>query len=194
MVKSQKVNLKIHIPFEPFNITQTWGEHNTAYEQFGFTRHNGLDCRPTPGIAKFPIYCPVEGFKVHLTRYTPNGGGNECYLISKDKLQIGDKECHAMLAFFHGEKIFVKAGDDVSLGELFMVGDNTGFSTGPHLHLGLYRVDYNGAQVTYLDTNVDANRSHDPIPYLDWTSAQDLAEFGPFVKSIIRYAQWWSTK
>jgi murein DD-endopeptidase MepM/ murein hydrolase activator NlpD len=42
-----------------------------------------------------------------------------------------------------------------------MIGDNTGFSTGPHTHLGLYRLDDNKNK---LDQN-EATGSYNPAGF-----------------------------
>lgn len=187
------MELKIYQPFEPVLITQGWGVPNPAYQQFGFSRHNGIDMVGRVDLPKFPLYCPVKGFFVWQVRNSPDGGGNEFYLISKEDLVIGDKVCRAMLVFMHNEKVLVQAGYEPALGELISVGDSTGFSTGPHLHMGLYRVSYNGSQVFKLDTN-DANNSYDPAPFMVKESAQDNAEEGRFFTSLLRYVQWYVSK
>lgn len=187
------MDLKIHKPFKYLNVAQKWNNPNPIYGQFGFTHHNGTDL--TSGYANqngvyapktWPVYCPVEDFTVQLIRYMPNGGGNEMWLLSNQKLQIGDKLCYAYLVMAHAEKIFSKVGDTPNIGDLLMVADTTGFSTGPHVHLGLYRVEWDGIRMTYLDQN-DANGSHDPAPYFTNDYAVDLGTTATFGTSILRY-------
>lgn len=192
--------LKLYRPFKHFIVNQAWGNPNPAYNQFGFTRHNGLDCSSaysdqyTNYAPKtWPVYCPVEGFTVQLVRYMPNGGGHEIWMMSDKPLQLGDKLCHAYLVMCHAEKIFLKPGNKPVLGELMMIADNTGFSTGPHTHIGLYRVNWDGKKITYLDQN-DANGSHDPALYLSSEYAVDKATLVTLVKSNMRYYQYQLTK
>jgi murein DD-endopeptidase MepM/ murein hydrolase activator NlpD len=52
-----------------------------------------------------------------------------------------DQECYARIWFCHAKKVLVKKGYEPALGELLMIANNTGFSTGPHTHMGLYRLD-----------------------------------------------------
>jgi hypothetical protein len=189
--------LKIYWPFKPYFIRQRWGARNEiAYDQFGFTAHNGIDASVAydgPDRSYHPktwmVFCPVENFRVLLVRYMPGGGGHEVWLISKDKLKVGDRECHAYLVLCHGEKILVQPGYEPKLGELIMIADNTGFSTGPHTHMGLYRVDWDGKLMTYLDQN-EANGSYDPEPFFTKHYAVDVADVGALVTSGLRYCKY----
>ena len=188
--------LEIHYPFKPFEITQVWGNPNTAYEQFGFELHNGVDARPWYSDAQlrsyYPVYCPVDGFTVWKVDYQPNGGGNEVWLISDNEYQMFDKKCRALLVLCHGKKVLVKAGDKLSVGDLLMIGDNTGFSTGTHTHIGLYRVDYNGAMMHDLDTN-GASDSFDPSLFFTKKFAVDVASYTTLFKASMRYYTYVST-
>lgn len=189
-------SLSIHLPFKYFSVTQHWNNPNPAYQPFGFKNHNGTDC--VSGYANehavyapksWNVYCPVEGFKVQLVRNNPQGGGNELWMLSKEKMQIGDKFCYAYFVMCHAEKIFVQVGDEPALGELVMIADSTGFSSGPHVHMGLYRVDYDGIRFTYLDQN-DANGSYSPESLFSHLFAVDLASLTTLIKSNWRYYQY----
>lgn len=184
------MNLQIYYPFKQFWITQPWGVSNPAYAtQFGdpnFKRHNGIDAAVIPAKKTYPVFCPVEGFKVQQVRYNPEGGGHEVWLISKNKLQMFEKECYAYLCMVHAEKILVPVGYEPALGELIMIADNTGFSTGPHTHIGLYRVNYDGKRITYLDKN-DATGSYDPYLFFTKQYAVDVSTLATNLKSGMRY-------
>jgi murein DD-endopeptidase MepM/ murein hydrolase activator NlpD len=62
------------------------------------------------------------------------------------------------LWFCHAKKILVNVGYEPALGEIIMIANNTGFSTGPHTHMGLYRLTDRKQK---LDTN-EATGSFDP--------------------------------
>lgn len=189
--------LKISYPFKFLTISQKWNNPDpAAYQQFGFKNHNGLDL--ISGYANqngvyapktWPVYCPVENFTVHMKRYSPQGGGNEFWMLSNTKLQLGDKECYAYLGFAHAEKVFVEVGDQPALGEMLSIQDSTGFSTGSHLHLGLYRVDWDGKNMTFLDQN-DANGSYDPTLFWTGIYAVDQADLATLIKSNLRYYKY----
>lgn len=187
---------EIFYPFKPFVITQHWGNSNPAYAtQFGnpnFKLHNGTDANvgKTGDIkyqTQFPVYCPVRGFRVHQVRYYPEGGGNEVWLISKEKYHIFEKECHVLLVLAHAKKVLVQAGDEPELGELLMIANNTGFSTGPHTHFGMYRVNYDGKTYSTLDEN-EANNSFSPELFFSGEYAVDRATTATLIKSGLRLA------
>lgn len=184
--------MKFYKPFRPFFISQRWGVPNPVYAQFGFTQHNGLDVAAlTPGnppiqLKTWPIYCPVEGFRVQQVRWNPNGGGNEIWLISKKEKQVGDKMCYAQIIFMHNEKVLVPVGYEPALGELVAIGDNTGFSTGPHSHIGLYRVN---KYYKKIDQN-EANGSYDLEPFLQNEFAVDQSTVTTLLTSVMRYYKY----
>lgn len=183
--------LEFYYPFKPFYTTQKWGEENPTYKEngFPFSRHNGVDAnvgRNNRDSDKFLVYCPIANLRVHSVKWRPNGAGHGIYLISKDKVMMDGMYCYAYLVLFHAHKILVPAGYEPKLGELIMIADNTGFSTGPHTHIGLYRVDYDGKALTFLDRN-DADNSIDPFKFLTNEYAVDKADVATLVKSGLRY-------
>jgi murein DD-endopeptidase MepM/ murein hydrolase activator NlpD len=183
-------DLKLYFPTEPFLITQPWGAHNSAYsQQFNdpsFKRHNGIDFKPQWGAKTYPVYCPVEGFVVAAVEYQPKGGGHQIYLRSKSKFKMFDQECYVGIYLLHAEKILVPAGYEPALDELLMIADNTGFSTGPHTHMGLYRLN---DMLMKLDTN-EATGSFDPSLFFTGTSAVDQATLPTLIRSNLRYYQY----
>lgn len=191
--------LRITYPFKPYVITQVWGNVTDAYaKQFNdpnFKRHNGIDANVGKFdvlgnvVSEYPVYCPVEGFTVKKVDFAPQGGGNELWLISDEKLQIGDTEAYAYMPLCHAKKILVKPGDKLKLGQLMMIADNTGFSTGIHTHMGLYRVEYTNATIHLLDQN-DAEGSYDPSPFFSNTYAVDEAELSTLIQNNLLYYQY----
>ena len=169
--------------------TQGWGVENDAYEQFGFTRHNGLDIctleTPSYGL-KPPIYAPTAGLKVIRVQYKPKGGGQELWMITKEPQWVQGALVYVLHVFFHNDKVLVPVGYEPALGELVCVGDNTGFSTGPHLHWGTYRTDSLG---TKIDVN-EANGSFDPRPFLSEKHAIDQATLPTLIRSNLRYYKY----
>lgn len=186
--------MKLYYPHKPYIVTQSWGNLNSAYStQFGdptFTRHNGIDSiigkydYQGKLVTEFWVTCPVEGFKVGGVGYQANGAGNYLWLDSKEPILIGDKTCTARLYFFHGKKILVKTGDEPALGELMMISDSTGFSTGLHLHMGLYRIGNAGQK---LDKGNEAEGSYDPSLFYTKEFAIDKAAISTLTKSTLRY-------
>lgn len=120
-------------PLRHIHITQKWGVNPQVYSRFGLKGHNGVDYRlfdeqgnrATTAI----LYSPHDG-KVIEARNDPNGYG--LYL------KIENSSQGSILA--HLESFSVKAGDTVKTGQRIGVCDNTGFSTGAHLHWGYYPI------------------------------------------------------
>lgn len=179
--------MNLYYPHKPYYVTQKWGNPNPMYSaQFhdlNFKLHNGIDAVTYIGQTDYPVYCPVEGFHVAGVKFEPNGGGNELWLESNSHLQLGDKLCKARIFLCHAKYIFVKPGQMPALGELLMIADTTGFATGPHTHLGLYRIDDLGNK---LDQN-EATGSTDPSPYFTGQFAVDKATLGTLIRSNMAY-------
>lgn len=190
--------MKIYLPFKPFFITQHWGNPNPMYSgHFGnpnFKRHNGtdavtgyLDHQGKPRT-EFPVYCPVEGFRVTEVAFYPKGGGNQMTLISKEKMQIGDKKCYVSILLCHAKKILVPVGYEPAVGEILMIADNTGFSTGLHTHIGMYRLD---DKYRKIDSN-EATGSYNLETLFSTEFAVDVASTQTLIKSVLRLVKYYS--
>lgn len=192
--------LELSYPFKRFFVTQHWGNRlldangDPVYARFGFELHNGIDARAStnkndPDHTKWPIYCPAKGFVVQSVRHSNRGGGVMLFLVSKEPVEMFEKTCHAWLVFMHCHKILVPVGYEPKEGELLAVADNTGFSTGPHTHFGLYRVTWDGMSVKKIDEN-RADGSFDPS--LFWTDeyAVDRASRQTALRSAFRYYKY----
>jgi murein DD-endopeptidase MepM/ murein hydrolase activator NlpD len=198
MYKPAPKPLRISFPFKPFVVTQQWGNSNPAYSaQFNdpnFKCHNGVDANVgrAGDIAyqtTFPVYCPVEGFHVEGISYEANGGGNQISLVSDDPVLVGDKVCHARIFLCHAKKILVKENAPLQRGQVLMIADNTGFSTGPHTHIGLYRIDAQGRK---LDQN-DATGSYNPALCYSWEYAIEQAGLPLLISNAVRLARYYLT-
>ena len=123
--------------------------------------------------------------------YQPQGGGNELWLISDEPVQIFERLAHAYIPLCHAKTVLVKEGDKPALGQLLMIADNTGFSTGIHTHMGLYRVDLNPTTggIIKLDTNA-AEGSYDPSLFFTDQYAVDVASYATLLASNLRYYRY----
>lgn len=112
-------------PFhENWPLTQKFGENPANYSQFGLKGHNGLDYGLPTGT---DVIAPHSG-KVIEVSYDQYGYGT--YIKIEN-----DKE-GSVLA--HLKESLVSIGTNVTEGQLIAHSDNTGNSTGPHLHWGYY--------------------------------------------------------
>ena len=128
--------MSLQYPLRHVYITQPWGVNPHIYSRFNFLGHNGVDMRlfdeqgnrATTAI----LYAPHDG-KVIEARNDANGYG--LYL------KIENSKQGSILG--HLESFSVKVGDTVKQGQRIGICDNTGWSTGAHLHWGYYRLPRN---------------------------------------------------
>lgn len=123
----------------PFNgtypLTQGFGNKlilngKDVYAQYGLQGHNGHDYGTPTGTA---ILAPHSGKVLEVADEGKIGYGK--YIKIEN-----DKE-GSVLA--HLKEQLVKVGETVSEGQLIAFSDNTGNSTGAHLHWGYYRLPRN---------------------------------------------------
>ena len=114
-------------PFDgDFKLTQAFGMNPESYKKFGLLGHNGLDYGlPT----KTPVKAPHNGTVVEKA-FDATGYGNYVKIEN-------DKE-GSILA--HLDSTTVGVGEVVQEGTLIGYSDNTGNSTGPHLHWGYFPI------------------------------------------------------
>lgn len=105
-------------------LTQGFGGNKPDYVRFGLQGHNGLDYGLPTGAL---VVAPHSG-KIIEAASDPTGYGNY--------LKIENDKGGSVLA--HLQDFLVKVGDVVTEGQVIAHSDNTGNSTGPHLHWGYY--------------------------------------------------------
>lgn len=121
-----------------FPVTQKLGENPAMYKPFGLKGHNGDDFGCPTGTT---LLACANGI-VYRTGKDVKGYGNYVY--------IWDKYQKALFLYAHLKSISVKANQIIRLGQLLGYSNNTGNSTGPHLHFGVYKTDDEGNK---LDVN-----------------------------------------
>jgi hypothetical protein len=116
-------------PIEPFELTQGFGENPADYARFGLKGHNGWDLR-----TKFPD--TPNGFRNILSSwiskfYTQGNEGNDGFgLYFEVIVQLYNTY---KLTFAHCQSVEIFQSKNE--GETMAISDNTGNSTGSHLHL-----------------------------------------------------------
>jgi len=136
-------------------ITQLFGENPDFYKQWGYAGHNGVDFGIPNGT---PITAAADGF-VDKVGFEATGYGNYVVLSHMD----GNTKYFTYYA--HLQSTSVKAGQKISAGTVVGLSNNTGASTGPHLHFGVRILGQNPAYKGYLD----------PMPYLTGAAATPAA-------------------
>lgn len=129
------MKLELFIPAKPYRVTQAFGIVNPSYNQFGFSKHNGIDFAVDEDKIVRAM-CDGEVYEVGFN----NGAGNfvryKTYTVEAE-----GKRGRVGFMYMHAEKILVKKGDILKAGDPVIVAGNTGFSTGPHTHISAYFIN-----------------------------------------------------
>jgi len=160
----EKVYLKRHFPLYKNALSQLFGENAIPwYKEHGMLGHNGIDVPCPPGT---PIMSAHDG-KVMQTVTKDNGGGLGVKVVTNDVFPYKDRLVHFWTVYWHFQRVDVRVGQQVKAGDILGLGDNTGISTGSHLHFGLlpcyeqnnyyYKIEPHNGYFGYID----------PLPYIN---------------------------
>ena len=163
-------------------LTQLFGENLVPfYSQLGLKGHNGWDLftgRYQDG--KAPIYASHDGYVVSDKLAQSDTAGRFVRLLS-DEMIIDGKPCKILTVYFHLSSARIGIQDAlwspwfwkkpeqryVKAGILIGYGGNTGqYTTGPHLHFGLYILWKKSEGVYQSDTSNGYDGAVDPMPYM----------------------------
>lgn len=158
--------LQLQFPLKYWSVNQHFGENaNPYYAQLGLKGHNGMDLYAPDGT---PVYAAHDGT---VTFAGEDGSAGLGVVIRTDKeYAYGDGKAFYKTIYWHLKKgsIVVHASQKVKAGDLLAQADNTGMSTGSHLHFGLKPV-YQGEN-DWSWWNAEQNNGYagaiDPEPYL----------------------------
>jgi murein DD-endopeptidase MepM/ murein hydrolase activator NlpD len=120
-------------PVDDVYITQQFGKTNASKRLYVSGTHNGVDFRASIGT---PVKSAGNG-KVA-------GVGNtdaDCPRVSFGKWILIKYDNGLATTYGHLSKIEVSAGQVVTSGQVVGYSGNTGYSTGPHLHVSTYAAD-----------------------------------------------------
>lgn len=129
------MKLELFYPAKPYRITQAFGISNPSYNQFGFSKHNGIDF----GLDADKIVramCDGEVYEVGFN----NGAGN-FVRYKTSTVEAEGKRGRVAFMYMHAEKCLVTKGQKVKAGDPLIIAGNTGFSTGPHTHISAYFIN-----------------------------------------------------
>ena len=148
------------LPGETMFFSQVFGVNGTYYQNAGINiiGHNGLDIVTKHGQE---VYAAHDGIITEAG--TDIKGGIGVVIRTKEKYDYLGGQNYFATWYWHLENFNVKIGEEVSQGQLVGLADNTGFSTGDHLHFGLKALDD-----TFNTINKDNGYlgAIDPLPYL----------------------------
>ncbi len=141
-------------PLKNVILTQYFGD--TAFAKSGAYNgkgHNGIDLGASPGT---PVMSSLSG--------TVTGTGNTdlvagCYSYGKWVLIAHDNGLSTLYA--HLSLIKVEKGQRVSTGEVIGYSGNTGYTTGPHLHFGVYASQ--GVKIVQYTNSINCKNAVIPV-------------------------------
>ena len=177
-------------PVEPFIINQAFGEDKACYNGFktisklqddicpvgyeslytraGMKGHNALDLRASTGQE---VYATHNGYVDEIQTEEARGLGIGIVSDSKEFFLETASEEYYKTRYWHLKGFKVNKGDYVTVGQLIAYADNTGYSSGSHLHFELkpIRVSIlNGTPrlIENLLQNNGYNGAINPLPYI----------------------------
>lgn len=114
-------------------LTQKYGRTADAMRLYKSKAHTGIDFRAAVGT---PVYAADDG----VVRAVDN---NDTGTLRWQKYQYGkhiliDHSNSLSTLYAHLSRQVVSVGQNVKRGELIGYSGNTGYSTGPHMHFGVY--------------------------------------------------------
>lgn len=182
-------SLQLAYPVKPFRVNQAFGACLPSvcekYQGLGLNGHNGLDLWAPHD---HPVHAAHDGVVVFAGEDGSAGYG--VVIRTDEPFEYKGGTSYFKSIYWHLAKdgIRVLPGQHVKTGDLIGLADNTGLSTGDHLHFGLKPV-YAGEQDWQwfnLEQGNGFKGAIDPAPYLidryaddsfRYTFARDL-EFG----------------
>ena len=130
-------------PFEKYYVTAKYGKYGPDAGKYAGKTHNGLDIKPTDldKNGNNPVF-PIGPGIIKKIGWDPKGYGN--YVIIEHTLQDGTKVF----------SLYAHLSDPPKLIEGELIGNtfignmgSTGKSTGPHLHLEIWKLDDKGQKI-----------------------------------------------
>lgn len=124
-------------------ISQYFYQNNSSiYSEQGKLGHGAIDLR-TP--LNTPVYAMHDGYVLEATNDNasslpdnPTGtDGLFLRIVTDREYDYGDKQSYYWTSYVHLSEFKVKRDDYVKAGDLIALSGNTGYSTGPHTHIGL---------------------------------------------------------
>jgi murein DD-endopeptidase MepM/ murein hydrolase activator NlpD len=132
-----------------FRVSQKFGVNKANYIKYGLQGHDGVDFACPNGTK---LIAPFDGIILDIKNSGKLGYGLHVKIWNKK---------NACVLYGHMKSVNVKLLQTVKAGQLIGLSDNTGNSTGPHLHLGLCL------------TNILGYRLNKNNGFLGWVNPQD---------------------
>ena len=171
--------LQLYYPLHPWASTQTFGVNGEYYRAHGINikGHNGVDAiRGGQETYGGNVRAAHDG----IVTYAGVDGSEGWGVVLRTKEQFLDTEGRAQVwksIYWHLlPDIPVRVGQEVKLGDVIGHADNTGFSTGSHLHFGLKPIAQGENEWAWYNLEQDNGYmgAVDPTPYFTGITAYDM--------------------
>lgn len=172
--------LELFYPVRPWFVFQGFGQCHSKvcdlYKSLGLKGHNGQDIIAKTGTI---VRAAHDGLIVFSGEDATSG--LTISIRTHDERQYGVGKAFYKTIYCHllPGSIRVKAGQSVKVGDIIALSDNTGKSTGPHLHFGLKPV-YKGEENWQMANAEQQNGYYgaiDPEPFFKGIYAEEYASF-----------------
>lgn len=164
----------IYSPFiSPDGVTRCYAGGDKLYPHFGMTGHSGTDLMA--GVQA--VYAAHDGVVVEKQSVPARGLG--LGILTNEPVDLDDHGTHFIkIRYWHLQSFTVEVGDSVKAGQQIGISDNTGYSSGNHLHFEGQPMDKDAGghpvlALTDSGKSVIAN-AIDIEPYLNGQYAQDI--------------------
>lgn len=176
---------ELFYPVRPAKINQAFGNLNPFYKENGIDiiGHNGIDFFAPEGA---PIYATHNGI---CYPGIDSKGGNGVEIRTEEEYDYQEQKVRFKTIYWHLQKAdaVVKTGQKVEAGDLIGYADNTGLSTGPHLHFGLKPQVWDKENWIWL--NPEQNNGYlgaiSPEPFFNAYYAEDAQKVFTILNQII---------
>ncbi len=139
--------------------------YESLYKLSGLKGHNGLDLSASHGM---PIYSAFDGWVEEVQTEEARGLGlgivsTELYPCT----ELNNANTQFKVRYWHLKSFEVEKNNPVKKGDLIGYADNTGYSSGDHLHFELKPVTVKNGKVTNTLQNNGYFGAVNPLPYLE---------------------------
>lgn len=146
-----------------FPITQKYGENPANYPMFLIPGHEGTDYGTPNGTE---VLAPFDGI---ILRDTQNDKDYGNFTVIWDPIQ------HCGVWYCHLQDVTTGTGDKVTNGQIVGHTNNTGHSTGPHLHVNFVETDASGNRLNMDNGKQGFLNILDPN-LVEWKSSANQAQ------------------
>jgi murein DD-endopeptidase MepM/ murein hydrolase activator NlpD len=187
----------LYYPVKPFHVNQHFGDNipcvrnfgqsnqsivdgdnnhvcppgfDKLYQHFGMSGHNGTDL----AAGEQTVYAAMSGTVMEKQAVPARGMG--VGILSNEALELDGHGTHFLkIRYWHLKAIYVEAGDKIEAGQLIGISDNTGYSSGNHLHFEGQPMDKDMGGHPYLsEPSNGIGAAIDLEPYFNGQHGQDL--------------------